>query len=719
MKKIATFLFLCITFLSFSQQKELSIDDTVLGYYKGLYPKNLTNLQWVKNSTEYVFIQENKLIFTDAKSNKVTHSIELSILKKAYPELTKFPSLAHITNSILTFKNNNKFERFNYKTNKKLPTVLYDKEGKNIDFNATSNSVAYTIDNNLFIGNSTDSKKAITKIDDANIVSGQAIHRSEFGIRKGTFWSPSGKHLAFYQKDETNVTNYPLVDITTYPASLNNNKYPMAGQASEQAKIGVYCLSDKKLVYLDIDTSDEHYLTNLTWTPDENYVIVAEVNRAQNHVWVNRYSINTGKKVNTIFEETNNKWVEPEYQPVFLPNSTTDFLWMSERDGFMNLYHYTINGKLVKQLTNFKWVVTSILGFDATGNHVIIQGTGTDPRENHTFKVNLTSGKSLLLTKNIGTHKTMLSGFGNFLIDNYSNVNTPRKINIIDIKKGAETTIYTAENPLKDYAVGTTELLTLQAEDGTNLFAKLIKPTNFDPSKKYPVLVYVYGGPHAQLVTNSWLAGSSLWMPAFATLENYLVFTLDNRGSAHRGFEFESAIHRNLGDVEIQDQLTGIEYLKSLSYVDTERIAVNGWSYGGFMTTSLMLRNPGLFTTAVAGGPVTDWKFYEVMYGERYMDSPEENPEGYKKARVHNYIKNLDGKMLIIHGSVDPVVVPQHSMTLLQEAVTNKVQIDFFTYPMHPHNVRGVDRVHLVKKMLEYIVTNNKAKKSKKVKSTI
>ena len=708
MNKIISFLFLCTFFLGFSQQKELTVDDAVLSYYKGLYPSSLQNLKWVDNSNLYVFQKENELIFTNAKTNKVVKKVALQDVQKTYSTLKRFPRIQEISTTEFTFSNKNTIEIFNYSNNTKGSTITYDEAAENNEYSSTAKAIAYTIENNLFIGTTTNPKIAVTSINDKNTVSGQAIHRSEFGIYKGTFWSPKGNYLAFYQKDESNVTNYPLVDVTTYPATLNNIKYPMAGQGSEKAKIGIYNLKNNETIYLDIDTSDEHYLTNLSWTPDEKYVLVAEINRGQNHVWYNRYSVKTGKKINTLFEETNSKWTEPEFDAVFLPNSTTEFLWFSERDGFMNLYHYTTEGKLVKQLTNFNWVVTNILGFDANGKNVFITGTGIDARETHTFKIHLKSGKYTQLTKESGSHRTQLNNNGNYLIDSYSNLTTPRNIEIIDTKKGKTTSIYTAENPLKDYNLGTTEFVTLKGVDGTDLYAKITKPANFDASKKYPVLVYVYGGPHAQLVTNSWLGGSSLWMPAFATAENYIVFTLDNRGSANRGFAFESVIHRNLGNAEIEDQLTGIDYLKSLDFVDSSRIAVNGWSYGGFMTTSLMLRNPGVFTTAVAGGPVTDWKYYEVMYGERYMDTPQENPEGYKKAKVHNYIKNLDGKLLIIHGSVDPTVVPQHSMTLLQEAVKQKVQIDFFTYPMHPHNVRGLDRVHLVKKMLEYIVENNK-----------
>ncbi len=708
MKKLLSILFILTFFISFGQQKELTLEDAVLGYYKGLYPTSLYGINWVSNSDTYVYPKNNNLLFFDAKTNNQLKEITLEDLQKVYPKLTRFPRLQEITSATFTFEANNIVEIFNYSTASKVASISSEEGAENKEFNAKSNAIAYTIENNLYIATATNPKIAVTSIEDKNIVSGQAIHRSEFGITKGTFWSPNGSYLAFYQKDETHVTNYPLVDITTTPATLKNIKYPMAGGKSEQAKIGIYNLKSATVLYLDIDTSDEHYLTNLSWSPDEKYVFVAEINRAQNHYAFNRYSVETGKKVNTLFEESNDKWTEPEFDAVFLPNSNTNFLWFSERDGFMNLYEYTIEGKLVKQRTNFKWVVTGILGFDTKGKNVFITGTGPDGKESHTYMVNLKSGKFEKLTKASGTHNSILNANGTYLIDQYSNITTPNNIDVINVKKGASTSILIAKNPLEAYQQTSTEFITLKGVDGTELYSRVIKPANFDATKKYPVLIYVYGGPHAQMITNSWMGGANLWMHAFANLNDYIVFTLDNRGSENRGFAFESVIHRKLGDAEIEDQLTGVDYLKSLNYVDSSRIAVNGWSYGGFMTTSLMVRNPGMFTTAVAGGPVTDWKYYEAMYGERYMDTPQENPEGYEKAKINNYIKDLKGKLLLIHGSVDPVVVPQHSMTVLQEAVKQKVQIDFFTYPMHEHNVGGIDRAHLIEKMMNYILENNK-----------
>jgi len=461
------------------------------------------------------------------------------------------------------------------------------------------------------------------------------------------------------------------------------------------------------VVYLDIDTSDEHYLTNLSWSPDEKFVFLAEVNRDQNHMWYTMYDASTGKLVKTLFEEKNDRWVEPENTAVFLPNSNTEYLWLSERDGYMNLYLYDINNKYEKQLTQFSWVLKQIIGFDKSGKNVIVSGTGKDGRETKAFKINLKNGRFETLTEEPGVHSVQLSPNGNYIIDSYSSIDVPRVVKRKSLKNGKEATIYTSENPIEGYQLGTTEFVSIKANDGVDMYGRIIKPANFDANKKYPVLIYVYGGTHAQMVTNSWLAGSNLWMQWMAAEQDYIVFTLDNHGSANRGFAFESIIHRQAGEVEMEDQLLGVDYLKSLPYVDGNRLAVHGWSYGGFMANSLMLRHPGVFTTAVAGGPVTDWKYYEIMYGERYMDRWQDNEEGFEKSRVHNYVENLDGKLLEIIGSVDPVVVPQHTMSLLKAFVDAKKQVDFLSYPMHPHNVRGLDRAHLMKKVLDYVILNN------------
>ena len=704
MKRISFLLALCLPLIGFCQKQTIATDKAT--YDGGLWAKRLNYLQWVQGTDNYMYYKDNNLAIFDSKGTQVG-GIDLQKLSQTY-SLKGNPTISYIDANQVVIEEGNKFHIYDYVIEKPLFTITLPENAQNAEYNHTQRAVAYTLDNNLFLATAEEPRFPIAVFKDENIISGQFIHRNEFGIQKGIFWSPNGNYIAFYQKDVSQVTDYPLVDITTTPATLKSIKYPMAGQPSEQAAVGIYDFQNQKVLYLDIDTTDEHFLTNLAWSPDERYILLAEVNRAQNHFALNRYDAHTGKKVNTIFEERNAKWVEPEKPAVFLPNKADEFLWLSERNGFTNVYHYNTNGKLIKQITNFQWVVQDILGFDAQGKYVFITGTGADPREQHAFKIDLKNPKKITaLTPEAGSHNVQLSHSGNYLLDSYSSITIPQNTDLISTDKGNKQRLFTAKNPLEGIAVGTTEFVTLKAEDGTPLYGKLHKPTTLDPNKKYPVLIYVYGGPHAQQVKNEWLADTYLWLHSFVENEQYIVFTLDNRGSENRGFAFESVIHRHLGETEIKDQLKGVEYLKSLPYVDGNRIAVHGWSFGGFMASSLLTRHPEVFTTAVAGGAVTDWKYYEVMYGERYMDTPKENPEGYENSRVGKYLDNLNRPLLFIHGSIDDVVVPQHLMTITRDAIKKNKFIDTFIYPMHGHGVRGSDHIHLTQQIIDYIKTNN------------
>ena len=574
-------------------------------------------------------------------------------------------------------------------------------------FEPVSKKLAYLIENNVILRDADNNTVAITKNEDPNIVSGQAIARSEFGITGGLFWSPKGNYLAFYQKDESYVHDYPLLNINDTPGSLSNTKYPMAGQSSETARVGIYSAESSRTVYISTRGDMDGYLTNISFTPDEKYLFIAEINRGQNHMWLNVYETATGAFVKTILEESNEKWVEPEH-PAFFPCADENkFIWMSEKDGFMNLYYYDFDGKLIDVISNHEFVVKDIIGKSKDNKHLYYIATGVNPMNTMVYDYQFKKKQSKLLTPVEGTHNVSISDNGAYIYDTYSNSATPRNAVIYTSNGKMAKLLLNAEEKLDNYRIASTELGTLEAKDGTTLHYRLIKPANFDPEKKYPVLNYVYGGPHAQLVTNSWLNGASLWMHWMAN-QGYLIFTLDNRGSGNRGFAFESQIHRQLGTVEIEDQMTGVSFLKSLPYVDANRLAVHGWSFGGFMTTSMMLRTPGIYTTGVAGGPVTDWKYYEIMYGERYMDQPKENEEGYEKSSLLNKTDQLEGKLLLIHGTSDDVVVMQHNLKLVQKFIESEKQIDFFPYPMHEHNVYGKDRVHLMKKVLNYIIENNK-----------
>jgi dipeptidyl-peptidase 4 len=537
------------------------------------------------------------------------------------------------------------------------------------------------------------------------IVSGAAIARSEFGITGGIFWAPTGKSIAFYQKNERNVAEYPLLDITAPTGKLKSLRYPMAGQTSETPRVGILKIGAKKPFYIDTRNGKDNYLTNVSWSSDEKFIILAEVNRDQNQVWVNKYDALSGKFIATLFEEKNDKWAEPEHAAYFFSKTSNDFIWISERDGFNNLYLYDINGKLKSQLTNNKFVAKSIIESTEDGK-IYFTATGADPKENHLFSVDL-NGKQTQISKTEGVHTNIVHPKGTLFFDQYSNLQTPNIAQIIDANGNVTKELLTAANPLSDYTVGNVSFFKIKSEDNQDLHGRIIKPSNFDPSKKYPVLNYVYGGPHAQMVTNEFMGNVDYWMLWMAE-QGYIVYTIDNRGSSERGTAFEQVIHRQLGTAEISDQMKGVEYLKTLPFVDLNRIAVHGWSFGGFMTTSMLLKEANTFKVGVAGGPVTDWKYYEIMYGERYMDKPQENEKGYEQASTLTHADKLKGKLMLIHGTIDDVVVMQHSEALIKRFVEVDKQMDFFVYPMHEHNVRGKDRVHLMTKVLNYILEENK-----------
>ncbi len=709
MYKITLILFLITGSLSFAQ-KELTLKDAVLEQYRGFYPEQPVLFKWIPEKTEYTYLKGYTTLAkssVNAKSDEDWMTIA-EVNQLAGTKFNWFSGFEWINANEFLIHDGMTYVKVNPAA--KTASVVNQLEGnaENALVSTASLNVAYTVDNNVYIHQRSEiidgPATQVTSFSDKNIVSGQAIARSEFGISGGLFWSPDGKILAFYQKDETDVHDYPLLDINETPGILNSIKYPMAGQKSEKPRVGVYDTETKNLVYISPKGAPDDYLTNLVFTPDNNYVIIAEVNRDQDHMWLNVYNAKTGAFIRTLFEETNNKWIEPEHPAFFPDEASNNFVWISERDGFNNLYYYDFNGQLIRQLTANKFVVKDIL--TARNGKIYFSATGENPLNTMIYSVDL-KGRQALVTKTEGTHQLELSSNGALYYDGYSNHTTPFEANICTSTGKQAKHLLTASNPLAGYKTGKTEIGSITAKDGTKLYTRLIKPSDFDPAKKYPVLIYVYGGPHAQMITNSWYDGSSLWMNWLAE-QGYLVFTVDNRGSAERGFAFESQIHRQLGKVEMEDQLSGVDYLKSLGYVDENRIAVHGWSFGGFMTTSLLLHYPGVFTTGVAGGPVTDWKYYEIMYGERYMDRPEQNQEGYEQTSLLTHAKSLKDNLLLIHGTVDDVVVLQHNYALVKKFVDLGIQMDFFPYPMHPHNVRGKDRVHLMEKVLNFVLEHNK-----------
>ncbi|MBI1838442.1 MAG: DPP IV N-terminal domain-containing protein [Flavobacteriia bacterium] len=712
MKKWFVIGFVILLLPIYAQKKvELTLEQAVLEQNRMFGVDKLRMFQWIPGTESYTYMEKvdkTWVLKIASVSNAVAIDlITLNDLNLALNcKLFSFYGLEWKDKNTFYINDGLNFYKYDVTAKKGLKIYSIDENAGDVSFNKVNESVVYTVENNLIYKNSKGERIAITSNSDKNIISGQTYARSEFGIHGGIFVSPKNDLIAFAQKDESEVAEYPLVDITTTPGSLMSTKYPMAGQKSEKPRIGIYSIANGKTVFITPKGKSDDYLTNVSWTPDEKFILIAEVNREQNHMWLNKYDAISGAFVKTLFEETNDKWIEPEHPAFFPSNDKNSFVWISERDGFNNLYYYDIEGVLIKKLTSNKFVVKDIFSSINKGSEIIFSATGDSPLNTMYYGVNL-KGTQRLLTKEEGVHSVFISPDEKWFFDEYTNHLTP-SLSVMTSMNGKSTNILLeSKNKYKEVKMGTSEISTITKADGTILYTRLIKPSNFDPSKKYPVLVYVYGGPHAQMITNSWLDGANLWMFWMAE-QGYLVYTLDNRGSGERGFAFESGIHRQLGNIEMEDQLEGVKYLKSLPYVDGNRLAVHGWSFGGFMTTSLMLRQPDVFNVGVAGGPVIDWKWYEVMYGERYMDKPEENLKGYEEASLLNYAKNLKGDLLLIHGTVDDVVVMQHNFAMVKKFVEAGVQMDFFPYPMHKHNVGGKDRVHLMTKVLNYVIENNK-----------
>ncbi len=554
--------------------------------------------------------------------------------------------------------------------------------------------------------------------DGYNVVLGESVHRNEFGINGGLFWSPKASRLAFYRMDQSMVVDYPLVNTKAREAEPMPIKYPMAGMQSHWVTVGVYEPATGKLIYLNSvrDTTvheREMYLTNIAWSPDEKYVFIAKVNREQNHMWLEQYDAATGDFMKVLFEETNPRYVEPCEPMIFLPSNGKrlpggdQFLWFSMRDGYKHLYLYNMDGSLVKQVTKGEYEVEGFIQFDKKGENIFIYANKDNLAGRDAYRVNLKKGtmECMTMLENglHGTHSVAINEAGTMWVDLWNSVDVPMRADLRDWKhKNPIKTFFEAENPLKDYAMPEVKLGTIKAADGkTDLYYRLITPPHMEKGKKYPTLVYVYGGPHSQLVTDSWLAGGNLYFLRLAQ-QGYVVFTVDNRGTDNRGFEFESCTHRRLGEIEMADQMEGVKFLKSLPYVDQDRMGVEGWSFGGFMTITMKLAHPEVFKVGCAGGPVIDWKWYEIMYGERYMDTPQENPEGYEANSLLNKAKNLEGRLLVIQGAEDNTVVPQHSTEFIERCINNYKQVDYFAYPHHEHNVLGRERLHLYQKMFQY-----------------
>lgn len=710
-------LLMMITTTAVNAQKQFTLEDLNFGgnNYHNMVPKNRYLTWWgdqlVRRNTDECSLvnkQNGKetVMFTVDDTNKWAGTDDSTKIRHLFYASFPYPNKSLV---LITGKK----ERMLIDFKSKKVVWRQNCEGENFaEWNAASKAVAFVKDDNLFVTDGEGKTTQLTTDGSREIVYGQSVHRDEFGIYKGTFWSPDGQSLAFYRMDQSMVADYPLVNIDTRIATETPIKYPMAGETSHKVTVGVYNLKTGKTIYLKAGDPTDRYFTNIAWSPDCKKVYMIELNRDQTDMQLVSYDATTGDKLETLYKEHNDKYVHPMTPITFLPWDDSKFILQSEKDGYNHLYLFNTKGEQLKQITSGKWIVLDLAGFNKSKKSAIILSTECSPIQNNLYMVNIETGKRTLLDNGKGFHATtrgagghcdiILSGTGKYIYDNYSEPDVPRKINIISTENAKNVNYFTAANPWKGYNVPEYSCGTIKAADGTtDLYYRMVKPVNFDPNKKYPTVVYVYGGPGIRNVEARWHYASRGW-ETYMAQKGYLLFILDNRGSCDRGRDFEQATFRHLGVEEMKDQIKGVEYLKSLAYVDTTRLGVHGWSFGGFMTTSLMTTYPDVFKVGVAGGPVIDWKWYEVMYGERYMDTPQANPEGYAETSLINKAKNLKGKLQIIIGTDDPTVVPQHAISFLKACIEAGTQPDFFVYPGEGHNMMGHQSVHLHERITQY-----------------
>lgn len=736
----------CMTTLTLSAQekKAFTLEDVIPGgsNYFNLVPENIPGLGWwgdiciqagvdevktidVKNGKEKILFtlnEVNETIKNGDKPYKLTHELKPlhSLMAVQLPWADK---------TIALFRQSNYMMWYDFAEKKITKLAYLNNKAANFDFCKENGLIAYTVGSNLHVAEQGDFDKQVSpslvagkEEGETGILYGQSVHRNEFGIMKGTFWSPKGTYLAFYRMDQSMVTDYPQVNTSTRIATPEPDKYPMTGMTSHKVTVGVYNVKTGKTVYLQAGDPTDRYFTNISWAPNEQHIYVIELNRDQNHSQLVRYNAVSGAKEAVVYEEKHPKYVEPQHPLTFLPWDDSKFIYWSQRSGFQHLYlmdtqkktypekekgedgETTIREYLqVTPLTQGDWLVQEILGFNAAKKEIIIGSTEVSPLQTNIYTLNVKTGKRTLIGKQDGTHQASLSANGTYLIDKFTSFSVPREISILPTNGKKGVNLLTATDPMyEQYNMPEITIGTIKAADGvTDLYYRLIKPVDFDPNKKYPAIIYVYGGPHAQLIHNNRFYDARGW-DLYMAQKGYVMLTVDSRGSDNRGLKFENVTFRHLGVEEMKDQVKGAEFLQSLPYVNPEKIGVHGWSFGGFMTTNLMLTYPDLFKVGVAGGPVIDWKYYEVMYGERYMDTPQTNPEGYKGSDLKQKAGNLKGRLQIIIGGTDPVCVPQHSYTFLRACIEAGTHPDYFIYPEDGHNMIGRDRVHLHEHITRY-----------------
>ena len=598
------------------------------------------------------------------------------------------------------------------RTDEKLLQIANGKHVYHATFSPTSNQVAYVFENDLYVED-LDAKKTLrlTNTGKKNeLINGMSdwVYEEEFAFTKGFQWSPDGRYLAYYQFDEKNVKQFSM---TTYKGQLYPEeykfKYPKAGEENSMVAIYVYNLNREMNVKVDIGDKSDIYIPRIKWTEDVSTLSVQRMNRLQNRLELLLADAVTGKS-RVVLTETSETYIDITDNLTFLENGQ-EFIWSSEKDGYNHLYLYDVAGNEKVQLTSGEWDVTRFYGVDDRGKNFFYQSSEEGPTQRHVYSASLNGSFKRKLTPKKGQNYAQFSNTMEYLINRHSDANTPPFISLLN-EKGKQIRVLKDNALLKrtlmKMKLPQKEFFSFTPSHGIPLNAWMIKPDNFDPSSKYPVLVSIYGGPGSNTVNDAWGSKTQMWEMMLAQ-QGYIIVSVDNRGTGNRGRDFKHSTYKQLGKLEVEDYIETAKYLGSLDYVNASRIGMYGWSYGGYMSSLALTKGADYYSMAIAVAPVTNWRFYDSIYTERYMRTPQQNASGYDDNSPINHVDKMKGAYLLVHGTGDDNVHFQNTVEMTEALIEANKQFDLYMYPDRNHGIYGNNaRLHLFTKMTDFIKKN-------------
>ncbi|WP_276499534.1 S9 family peptidase [Pontibacter litorisediminis] len=717
---------LCFAFVAQAQQKkDITLEDI---YQKGTFrAKSVYGVNWMNDGRYYssqVADEKNKVY--DIVKYDVTTGQPVSTIIEG-ENLVPAGSNQPIQYDGYTFSSDEQKVLFStdteqiYRRSSKADFYIYDIASKKLTklsdggkqlyatFSPDAKRVAFARENNMFVTDLSNMQETQITTDGKfnSIIHGYAdwVYEEEFSFAQGFHWSPDGKKIAFYTFDETNVPEFNMqMWGELYPQDYKF-KYPKAGEANSKVTVSVYDVNNGKTVKMDTGKEDDIYIPRIKWTNDANLLSIQKMNRLQNTLEILHANATTGK-ADVVLKETDKAYIDVTDDLTYLKDGK-HFIHSSEVEGFNHLYLYNMKGKLVRQITNGNWEVSQFVGYDEKNDRLYYMSTEVSPLERHLYSISSKGKSKKRLTDKAGTHRVNMSNDFKYYLDYFSAANQVPTVSLHTAKDGKLIKVLEdnaqLKNTLAQYDIAKQEFFTMNTADGTKLNGWMIKPTDFDPNKKYPVLMFVYGGPGSQTVTNSWGGTNYLWYQVLAD-KGMIIVSVDNRGTGARGAEFKKVTYANLGKYEIEDQVEAAKWLGKQSYVDKNRIGIWGHSFGGYMTLLGLTKGEGVFRAGISVAPVTNWRYYDSIYTERFLKTPQENAAGYDDNSPLNFADQLQGDLLLIHGTGDDNVHFQNAVAMQDALISANKQFESFYYPNRNHGVGGgVTSIHRFKMMTNFL----------------